>query len=141
MKIQKNYEYHNTVMTLLMALFGGTCALITAECVLTEIKDTGWQQLSKVAEWRLHTGTACIGAIAFYLFLFGLELLETNSRMTAWRSSVPWLPLVGLIALATVVHIPFWIILFAISSNSVWAYNKTCSVRRTPSISRGKKYQ
>jgi hypothetical protein len=140
MKRQESHEYHNTVMTLLVALFGGACTLIAVESVLGNIKDTGWQQLHKVAEWQLHTGSACIGTITFIVFLFALELLETNSRIIAWRSSVPWLPLVGFTALATFVHIPFWTILLVTCSYSAWAYNRTCSVRRSSSARRHKEY-
>jgi hypothetical protein len=83
-------------------------------------------------------GSACVGIVTFFVFLFILEFLETKSRITAWRSSAPWLPLVGFTALATIVHIPFCIVLLAGSSYAVWAYRRTSSVRHAPRSSKVK---
>ncbi len=79
-----------------------------------------------------------MGIITFFVFLFILEFLETRSRITAWRSSAPWLPLAGFTALATIVHIPYCIVLLTGASYAVWAYRRTCSVRRTPGARNGK---
>jgi hypothetical protein len=69
--------------------------------------------------------------MTFFIFLFILEVLETRSRMTAWRSSVPWLPLVGLTMLATIIHIPYYIVILAGTIYGVWAYRQTSSVRQS----------
>ena len=72
----------------------------------------------------------CIVQVAFFVFLFILEVLETRSKIIAWRSSAPWLPLVGLTAIATVVHIPFYVVALIGAIYGVWAYRRTSSVRR-----------
>jgi hypothetical protein len=76
-------------------------------------------------------GSVFVGIVTFIVFLFILEFLETRSQITAWRSSAPWLPLVGLTGLATAVHIPFYIALLVGVSYAVWAYRRTCSVRHS----------
>jgi ABC-type antimicrobial peptide transport system permease subunit len=75
-------------------------------------------------------GSACSGIIAFFTFLFILEVLETRSRTTVWRSSAPWLPLVGLTWLATIIHIPFYIVISVGIIYGVFAYRQTSKVRR-----------
>jgi hypothetical protein len=124
-------EYNDTMTTLLVALFCGACAVLTIESYGGDAKDAGWLRMERVPAWQLHIGTVCVGIITFFVFLFILEFLETRSRITAWRSSAPWLPLVGLTALATLVHIPFYIVLLVGASYTVWAYRRTCSVRRS----------
>jgi hypothetical protein len=131
-------EYNDTSITLLVALFGGACAFITVESICGDANDAGWQQMNRLPAWQVHMGSACVGIVTFFVFLFILEFLETKSRITAWRSSAPWLPLVGFTALATIVHIPFCIVLLAGSSYAVWAYRRTCSARRSPRSSKVK---
>ena len=130
-KKKTNNEYGHTPTTLLVALFGGACAFITVESICGDANDAGWQQMNRLPAWQVHMGSACVGIITSFVFLFILELLETRSKITAWRSSAPWLPLVGFTALATIVHIPFCIVLLASASYAVWAYRRTCSVRRS----------
>jgi hypothetical protein len=130
-------EYNDTSITLLVALFGGACAFITVESICGDANDAGWQQMNRLPAWQVHMGSACVGIVTFFVFLFILEFLETKSRITAWRSSAPWLPLVGFTALATIVHIPFCIVLLAGSSYAVWAYRRTSSVRRAPGPRKG----
>jgi uncharacterized protein (DUF983 family) len=124
-------EYSHTPTALLVAMFGGACAFITVESICGNANDAGWQQMNRLPAWQVHMGSVCVGIITFFVFLFILEFLETRSRITAWRSSAPWLPLVGLTALATLVHIPFYIVLLVGASYTVWAYRRTCSVRRS----------
>ena len=131
-KKQSSREYNHSPTTLLVTLFGGACAFITVESICGDANDAGWQQMNRLPAWQVHMGSACAGIITFFVFLFILEFLETRSRITAWRSSAPWLPLVGFTALATIVHIPFCIVLLAGSSYAVWAYRRTSSVRRAP---------
>jgi uncharacterized protein (DUF983 family) len=130
-KKQASHEYNRNLTTLLVSLFGGACAFITVESFCGDANDAGWQQMNRLPAWRVHMGSACVGIITFFVFLFILEFLETRSKITAWRSSAPWLPLVGLAALATLVHIPFYIVLLVGASYAVWAYRRTCSVRRS----------
>jgi hypothetical protein len=124
-------EYSHTPTALLVAMFGGACAFITVESICGNANDAGWQQMNRLPAWQVHMGSVCVGIITFFVFLFILEFLETNSGTTAWRSSAPWLPLVGLTALATLVHIPFYIVLLVGASYAVWAYRRTWSVRRS----------
>ena len=131
-------EYNDTMTTLLVALFCGACAVLTIESYGGDAKDAGWLRMERVPAWQLHIGTVCGGIITFFVFLFILEFLETRSRITAWRSSAPWLPLVGLTALATFVHISFYIVLLVGASFAVWAYRRTSSVRRAPGSRKGK---
>ena len=77
-------------------------------------------------------GATCIEFTTFFVFLFFLELLETRSRLTAWRTSALWWPLVGLTLLATIVHIPYFIVILVETFYGVWAYRQTSSVRRSP---------
>jgi hypothetical protein len=137
-KTKSSHEYNHSPTTLLVALFGGACAFITIESIHGDANDAGWQQMNRLPEWQVHMGSVCVGIITFFMFLFILEFLETRSKITAWRSSAPWLPLVGFTALATIVHIPFCIVLLAGASYAVWAYRRTSSVRRAPGSRKGK---
>jgi len=134
----QNLEYNDTITTLLVALFCGACAVLTVENYAGDAKDAGWLHMDRIPDWQLHMGTACVGFVTFFVFLCVLEFLETKSRTTAWRSSAPWLPLVGLTALATVIHIPVYIVIPVGGSYAVWAYRRTCSVRRTPAYRKEK---
>jgi hypothetical protein len=137
-KKNRSNEYNDTMTTLLVALFCGACAVLTVESYGGDAKDAKWLLMDRVSAWQLHMGSACVGIITFFAFLFILEFLETKSKITAWRSSAPWLPLVGLTALATAVHIPIYIIFLVGGSHAVWAYRRTSTVRRTPVSQRGK---
>lgn len=127
-----NYQYNDTSTTLLVALFGGACGFVTIESTIGDVMDAWGLQMNRLPAWQAHMGSVCVGIITFFVFLFILEFLETKSRITAWRSSSPWLPLVGSTALATFVHIPFYIVFPICASYAVWAYHRTCSVRSSP---------
>jgi hypothetical protein len=137
-KKQSSHDYNHSPTTLLVALFGGACAFITVESIYGDANDAGWQEMNRFPAWQVHMGSVCVGIITFFVFLFILEFMETKSKITAWRSSAPWLPLVGLTALATFVHIPFYILLLVSASYAVWAYRRTCSVRRSLRFSKVK---
>jgi len=137
-KKQSSREYNHSPTTLLVTLFGGACAFITVESICGDANDAGWQQMNRLPAWQVHMGSACAGIITFFVFLFILEFLETRSRITAWRSSAPWLPLVGFTALATIVHIPFYIVLLAGASYALYAYRRTCNARCSPGSCKGK---
>jgi hypothetical protein len=129
-KKKSTYEYHHTPTTLLVASFGGACAFITVENTIDDIMESWGHQVNKLLGWQVDMGALCVGIIAFFVFLFILEVLETRSKIIAWRSSAPWLPLVGLTAIATVVHIPFYVVALIGAIYGVWAYRRTSSVRR-----------
>jgi hypothetical protein len=84
-----------------------------------------------VDAWQVHMGSVCVGIVTFVASLFLLEVFETKSRAIAWHSSWPWLPLVGLTAISTVVHIPFYFVAVLGAIYGVWAYRRTSSVRLT----------
>lgn len=126
------YEYNHTPTTVLLALLAGSCAFIAVETTLPDVMDLWGSQLNKFPGWQFHMGSACSGIATFFALLFLLELLETRSRITAWRSSAPWLPLVGLALLAAIIHIPCYIVILAGTILAVWAYLQTSSVRRSP---------
>jgi hypothetical protein len=84
----------------------GACAFIAVEIFLPDLLELCERQIGKFPGWQIHMGATCIEVTTFFVFLFFLELFETRSRLTAWRASAPWLPLVGLTLLATIIHIP-----------------------------------
>jgi hypothetical protein len=130
-KKRSSHEFHHTPITLLVALFGGACAFIAVEIFLPDLLELCERQIGKFPGWQIHMGATCIEVTTFFVFLFFLELLETRSRLTAWRASAPWLPLVGLTLLATIIHIPYFIVILAGTIYGVWAYRQTSSVRRS----------
>ena len=129
-RVQSRHDYNHTPTTLLMALFGGACAFLAVESIFPDVMDPLEHHVNKLPGWQVHMGSACVGIIAFLTFLFILELLETRSKRTAWRCSAPWLPLFGLTAIATAVHIPFYLVALVGAIYGVFAYRRTSSVRR-----------
>lgn len=134
-KNRSTYEYNHTPTTLMVALLGGSCAFLAVETTLPDILDL-WGR--KLPGWQFHMGSACSGIVTFFTCLFLLELHETKSRKTAWRASAPWLSLIGLTLLATIIHIPYFIVIPLGTICSVWAYRQTSSVREPlpPSVGR-----
>jgi hypothetical protein len=128
-KKRLSHEYHHTPITVLVALFGGACAFIAVEIFLPDLLELFERQIGKFPGWQIHMGATCIECTTFFVFLFFLELLETRSRLTAWRASAPWLPLVALTLLATIIHIPYYIVILAGTIYGVSAYRQTSSVR------------
>jgi len=133
-KNRSSDKYSHTPTTLMVALLGGSCAFIAVETTLPDVLDVWGSQMNKIPGWQFHMGSACSGIVTFFTFLYLLELHETKSRITAWRSSAPWLPLVGLTLLATIVYIPWCIVILAGIILGVWAYRQTSSVRRSPRL-------
>src|SRR5580698_918526 len=119
-KKRPSYEYHHTPTTLLVALCGGVCAFIAVEIFLPDLLELWEPQIGKFPGWQIHMGATCIEIMAFFVVLFLLELFETRSRLTAWRASAPWLPLVGLTLLATIIHIPYYIVILVGAIYGVW---------------------
>lgn len=129
---RESYEYNDTSSTLLVALFGGACGFITIESTVGDVMD-GWGiQMNRVPAGQVHMGATCVGFLTFFVFLFILEFLETKSKITAWRSSAPWLPLIVPTAFATFIHIPLYIVILICAVIATWAYRRTCSVRCPP---------
>lgn len=133
-KKKSSYEFRDTTTTLLVASFGGACAFITVENTIDDIMELWGHQARKLLGWQVDMGALCVGVITFFAFVFILGVLETRSKITAWRSSAPWLPLVGLTGIAAVIHIPFYVVAPIGAIYSVWAYRKTSNVRRSPRV-------
>ncbi len=133
-KNPSSYEYNHTPTTLLLALLGGSCAFIAVETTLPDVMDQWGSHVNEFPAWQFHMGAACIAIMTFFTFLFFLELHETRSRTTAWRSSAPWLLLVALTLLATIIHVPYYVVILVGAICSVWAYRQTSSVRRSPRL-------
>jgi hypothetical protein len=131
-KKQSSHEYNHTPTTLGVAAFGGACAIMAVESTFNDVMDMWEHQMNRIPAWQFHMGSVSVGIMTFFVFLFIMEFLETRSWLTAWRSSAPWLPIVGLSSLATVVHIPIYVVFLVGGSYAVWAYRRTCSVRRSP---------
>jgi hypothetical protein len=136
-KTKRSEDFNDTLITILVALFFGACAVLAIEAVLGALEDAGWQLIGSIPSWQLHMGAACGGTITFFAYLYILQFIETDSKLTAWRSSAPWLPLVGLTALATTVYIPFYIVFLIGGGYAVWAYRRTRDVRRGPRKRKG----
>src|SRR5271166_3055635 len=115
-------EYHDTPTTLGVASLGGACAFITVVNTIGDIVESFGQSADKLLAWQVNMGPLCVGIVTFFVFLFILELLETRSKIIAWRSSAPWLPLAGITAIATMIHIPFFIVALIGAIYGVWAY-------------------
>jgi hypothetical protein len=126
---QSQDDLSPTSIALLAAFLGGVGVLFYGESLLHDLQDSGGQHAQVLADWQVHMGAACMGAAAFVVILYLLELLGRQSKLIAWRSSWPWLPLVGFTAIATVIHIPAYAVISACVIYSVWAYRRTHSVR------------
>jgi hypothetical protein len=110
-----------------MCFLGGLGIMIYGESLLGDIQNAGDSHASSLADWQVHMGAACMGAAAFVVIFFLLELLGRHSKVSAWRSSWPWLPLVGITALATVIHIPAYAVILICVLDAAWAYYRTRS--------------
>jgi len=102
-KKKSTYEYFHLPTTLLVASFGGACAFYTIENTIDDILESWGHHANKPLEWQVNMGALCVGTLTFVVFLFILQVLETRSKLTAWRSSASWVPLIGLTAVDTVV--------------------------------------
>jgi len=129
-KKKPTFEYHDTPTTLVVASFGGACAFITVVNTIGDIVESLGHQANKLLAWQVNMGALCVGIVTFFVFLFILVVLETRSKITAWRSSAPWLPLAGLTAIATVIHISFYIVALTGVIYGVWAYRRTIIIRQ-----------
>jgi hypothetical protein len=106
------------------------CAGISyiAEIVHDDVIANG-DNLPGFPDWRIHMATACLGITVFALTFYSLEALARGSKMTAWRSTAPWLPLVGLTAAATIVHLPAYGVILACLIYSICAFRWMRSVK------------
>jgi hypothetical protein len=118
-----------TNLALFVGFFGGLGIVTYGESLLGDIQSEGDLQGPSLANWQVHMGAACMGTVGFVVIFFLLELLGRQSKISAWRSSWPWLPLVGLTALATVIHIPAYAVIPMCVLDAVWAYQRIQAAR------------
>ena len=103
-------------------------AIQAAEIIYDNVRNTNSQGSQGIPMWRAHMGSAFIGSLAFIVALFWLESLGRKSKVTALRSVVSWLPIVGFTGLATAIHIPIYIVLLITAGYGVWAYRRTRAI-------------
>jgi hypothetical protein len=130
-KKRSSDESSHAPSALLIAVFGGACSLIASEVTVPDVMESWGRKMDRLPAWQVHRGSVCIGIIAFFICLLILETRETKSRIAAWRSSAPWLPLIGLTAVATIIHIPFYLVILAGSAYCIWAYRQSSGARRS----------
>lgn len=80
--------------------------------------------------WRVHMGSTCFGTAAFVVAIFCCEALEHKSKKRALRFAIPWLPLLGLTALATIIHFPIFIVIILGLSYGGWVYVRSRTGQR-----------
>lgn len=119
----------STPMALALSTLIGAAALYCAEIIYGNIKDSGAPDMRQFPGWRAHMGSACVGSLAFVITLFLLESVGRGSRSIAVRSVAPWWPIVALTGLATVIHIPIYLVIPVAAIYSSWAYFRTRAVR------------
>jgi hypothetical protein len=127
-----------TTGALAIGFLGGLGIVNYGESLLGDIQGTGESHARSLANWQVHMGAACMGTAAFVVILFLLVLLGHKSKVSAWRFTLPWLPLVGLTALATAIHFPAYVVILMCALDVAWAYYKTRVARET-SNTRGNK--
>jgi hypothetical protein len=128
-KKQTQYDFHLTQQALALACLGGGGALGSAEVISSVLWDSETGNDLRVPNWRIHMGSICVGMIAFLITFFLLEMLGRKSKAIAWRSSIPWLPLIAFTGLATAIRIPVYVMIPTVALCSVWAYRRTRAVR------------
>ena len=118
---QPNREVEQTFFALLIAFLGGGALSFYCGSAFFDLQSIGDPNTRKLPGWQVNMGSIFIGAMAFVSILFCLEILRKRSKIAGWRSSWPWLPLVGLTALATFVHIPAYFVIPVGVIHSAWA--------------------
>jgi hypothetical protein len=127
-QLQRNNS-DSTPVAMAVAILFGAAALYCGEIIYDNIKDSGAPDMRQFPGWRAHMGSACLGSMVFVIALFLLESLGKGSRRIAVRSVIPWCPLVALTALATVIHVPIYLVILMLGIYSPWAYFRSRAVR------------
>ncbi len=124
----RDREFEQTLFGLLIAVLAGAAISLFADSAFVDFQSIGDREFQMLARWQIDMGSICLGVAAFVVVLFCLEILSKRSKMAGWRSSWPWLPLIGLTAMATFVHIPTYIVLPAGAIYCGWAYRRISKV-------------
>jgi hypothetical protein len=112
----------STPVALAVSVLCGATAFYLGEVLYNDLAASGSPDISAVPSWRGHMAAACIGAIVLAIALFFLERMGGRSNAHAMRLVVPWLPLGAITGLATVVHVPAFLVVTAMVLYSSWAY-------------------
>jgi hypothetical protein len=127
-KQQSTYSAEQTMIAFAVGCLAGAGIAYVVEITYGYMIEIG-EKLPGLPGWRAHTATACLGLSVFMLTFYLLEILGRESKTVAWRASSPWLPLVGLTAAATIVHVPTSVVIITSLVYSVWAFRRMCSIR------------
>jgi hypothetical protein len=120
MKSAKHQAADATPVALAIAVLCGAAAFYCSEIVYDNIKDSA--DVYVIPGWRAHMAAGCVGSVALAISLFLLERIGGRSKSRAFRSVLPWLPLVVVTGIAAVIHIPSSAVVVAIGFYSSWAY-------------------
>jgi hypothetical protein len=124
---KKRKSAHSPYLTMTafqVGCFACAAIIYLAEDTYGVIVDTGYQ-ISKLPGWRAHMGSVCLGIIAFVMTFFLLEVLSRESKVIAWKTSAPWIPLIALTALATIIHVPAYVVIVVGAGYGIWAFRHT----------------
>jgi hypothetical protein len=114
---------------LLIACFGGACGSYSADMIFDAVTNSGTITIIWLPAWRLDMGIACIGLATSVVSLSLLQALAKESKRVICLSSLLWLPLVLVTALATIVHIAAYAVALAGVAYCVWAYHRMRTIR------------
>jgi len=114
-----------TSLALIIAFLGGLGIFMYGENLLGDLQGGSAPHGSSLDNWQVDMGATCMGALAFVGVFFLMEVLSRRSRIDAWRTSWPWLPLVGITAAATIIHVPTYAVILVCAIECAWAYFKT----------------
>ena len=112
-------------MAVAISTLFGMAAVYCLEIIYDNISDSAAPDVGPWPAWRAHMVSAFVGFLGFVTALFLLQTLAGRSKLNALRSAVPWLPLVALTGLASVVHIPIYLVVGVSVLYSPWAYLRT----------------
>jgi hypothetical protein len=128
-KKQESAAVDPTLIAFFVACFWGVCGLYSGEFLYDALHAPGVTEVPGLPSWRAHMGSVCLGVVSFVVSLYFLEELGRKSKILAWRSASPWLPLIALTVFATLIHVPTYVVVALGLLYSVWAYRRTRSVR------------
>jgi hypothetical protein len=119
-KLQNKGKTVDTPTTLVAAI----CAVAILPYADLVIKSAGDEtsQAAVMPSWRVHMLSAWLGTVCFVITLFCLESLVQKSKAVAFRSTIPWSPLVVLTGVATIFRIHILIVMVAAASYGAWMF-------------------
>ena len=110
-----------TSPNILIGVFSGIAIFQYTEFVFFSAVDSDGHT-ADIPVWRVHMGSTCLGTATFVVAIFCCEALEHKSKMRALRVAAPWLPLVGLTLLSTLIHLPISLVAILGAIYGIWVY-------------------